>query len=325
MVSVQARGGNYLLNIGPRGNGSIVGFESDVLHSIGSWLVKHSDAVMGASATEFGGQSWGEVIVNDNEFFLHVMDWPKEGELTLPGLANKVNNVYEDGTSNELDWHRDGDDLIIELPDHSPDDILPVIKAEFEGDLSIIPEDTVSSDSDNTWSIESDEIEGGYNYADQGNYSNTEQTNVRQTAYLEAENDEPVYLDLKADADEDKQYKIEIGDYSKEVTGEELNHLVDGPINLPAKEVVPLTIKLAVPEHENEDMGMEFKSAYLTPVSNASSIKEIVKHYEDDEKVIKHLKGFEQLFAQYKEQGMILEKSYEALKIGMDSLAEKWK
>ena len=219
LVSVQARGGNYLLNIGPRGDGSVVGFESDVLHSIGDWLGKHPDAVLGASATEFGGQPWGEVTVNDNDLFLHVMDWSENGELALPGLANKVTDVSEDGTSNKLDWHREGDDLIIELTDTPTDDILPVIKTKFEGELSVIPTNTVFSDSDNTWSIENEEINAGYNYADKGNYSNTKQTKVRQTAYLGAENDELVYLDLKADADKDKRYKIQIGDYAQEVTG----------------------------------------------------------------------------------------------------------
>src|SRR5699024_11975406 len=82
--------------------------------------------------------------------------------------------------------------------------IQPVMKAEFEGELSIIPEETVSADANNTWSITDENIGEGYNYADEGNYSNTKQTNIRQTAYIETNSEEPVYLDLSVEADEDK-------------------------------------------------------------------------------------------------------------------------
>ncbi|MCF7853394.1 MAG: alpha-L-fucosidase [Candidatus Pacebacteria bacterium] len=38
---VLARGGNYLLNIGPRGDGSVVEFEAQVLRGIGRWIEKN--------------------------------------------------------------------------------------------------------------------------------------------------------------------------------------------------------------------------------------------------------------------------------------------
>lgn len=350
LVSIQARGGNYLLNIGPRGDGSIVDFEADVLQSIGDWLDQHPDAVLGASATEFSEQSWGEVTVNDNNLYLHVMDWPEDGKLKLPGLANKVTTVSEDMNSKNLDWTRDGNDLIVSLPENPKDDILPVMKAEFEGELSIIPEETVSADANNTWSITDENIDEGYNYADEGNYSNTKQTNIRQTAYIETNSEEPVYLDLSVEADEDKRYKVGVGDYSEEFTGEELDNLVAGPINLPKNEVVPIDIKLADPSHKNEEMEMTFNSAYLAPISSSSSIKEIVNYYEENgleneeahairmhlnaierfeeteasDKVVKHLKGLNELLDHYKEQELISEKAYDALKVSAESLNDKW-
>lgn len=346
LVSVQARGGNYLLNIGPRGDGSIVGFESDVLHAIGDWLDQHPDAVLGASATEFGGQSWGEVTVNDDNLFLHVVDWPEDGELTLPGLANKVTHVSEDGTSNKLDWHRDENDLVVHLPDSPTDDVLPVMKVEFKGELSVIPKSTVFVDSNKALSIGSDEINNGYNYADEGNYSNTEQTNVRKTVYVAAKNNTAVYIDLKADANENKRYNIKVGNHSQEVTGKELNDITSGVIDLPANEVLPLTITLADPLYANEDMDIEIKSVYLVPLSNTSSIKDIVKHYEEDgidteaayilkthldavgsfektepeNEMINPFKGLGKLLDYHKEQDMISDKSYTALKSGMNAI-----
>ncbi len=38
LIRVVGTGGHYLLNIGPRGDGSVVEFERDVLRGIGAWL-----------------------------------------------------------------------------------------------------------------------------------------------------------------------------------------------------------------------------------------------------------------------------------------------
>jgi alpha-L-fucosidase len=42
LTKVVTHGGNYLLNIGPRGDGSIVEFEAEVLRGIGQWLSQNS-------------------------------------------------------------------------------------------------------------------------------------------------------------------------------------------------------------------------------------------------------------------------------------------
>ena len=51
LSEARARGGNYLLNIGPKGDGSIVPFEAEVLRGIGTWLREHPAALeVGRSA-----------------------------------------------------------------------------------------------------------------------------------------------------------------------------------------------------------------------------------------------------------------------------------
>lgn len=45
LVEARAHGGNYLLNIGPMGDGAIVPFEAQVLHGIGAWLRAHPGAL----------------------------------------------------------------------------------------------------------------------------------------------------------------------------------------------------------------------------------------------------------------------------------------
>ena len=45
LVKIVSRGGNYILNIGPRGDGTVVEFEADVLRGVGTWVKANAEAV----------------------------------------------------------------------------------------------------------------------------------------------------------------------------------------------------------------------------------------------------------------------------------------
>lgn len=53
LIKVISRGGNYLLNIGPRGDGSVVEFERDVLVEMGKWIKANAEAIYGTRANPF--------------------------------------------------------------------------------------------------------------------------------------------------------------------------------------------------------------------------------------------------------------------------------
>mgnify|MGYP006391007123 CR=1 FL=1 len=50
LINVVAHGGNYLLNIGPASDGSVVPFEDEVIRRIGGWLKDNGEAVYGTSS-----------------------------------------------------------------------------------------------------------------------------------------------------------------------------------------------------------------------------------------------------------------------------------
>jgi len=94
LIKVAARGGNYLLNIGPRGDGSVVEFEKDVLLQIGAWLQQNGDAIYGSHANPFDTTfSWGEVTAKNNRIYLHLLQEPAQGTITLPGLSGQIAKV----------------------------------------------------------------------------------------------------------------------------------------------------------------------------------------------------------------------------------------
>jgi len=94
LVEVVSRGGNYLLNIGPRGDGSIVEFEREVLAGIGGWMKQNGEALYGAKAQPFRQLEFGHAAVKPGKLYLFVRDWPKDGRLRLPGLKTKLTGAY---------------------------------------------------------------------------------------------------------------------------------------------------------------------------------------------------------------------------------------
>jgi alpha-L-fucosidase len=85
LIKVVAHGGNYLLNIGPASDGSVVPFEAEVIRSIGSWLSENGDAIYGAQPSPFDEEfEWGDVTVKGDNMYLHLTGkYPEEGYIEL--------------------------------------------------------------------------------------------------------------------------------------------------------------------------------------------------------------------------------------------------
>jgi alpha-L-fucosidase len=85
-VQVVSRGGNYILNIGPEGDGSVVPYEADVLRGVGDWLKGRGEAIYSTTAEPFRKLDFGYATVGENKLYLFVKDLPADGTLHLPGL-----------------------------------------------------------------------------------------------------------------------------------------------------------------------------------------------------------------------------------------------
>ena len=82
LIEVVAHGGNYLLNIGPASDGSVVQFEAEVIRSIGRWLYENGDAIYGTRPSPFKNAvfDWGHVTVKDNVMYLLLTgEYPEVG------------------------------------------------------------------------------------------------------------------------------------------------------------------------------------------------------------------------------------------------------
>jgi alpha-L-fucosidase len=140
LVQVASRGGNYLLNIGPKGDGSVVEFEADVVRGVGRWLQANGEAIFGSQPQPFRRLSFGYVTAKPGKLYLLVRKWPGDGRLELPGLQNRLRRAYflTDAKQTELHVDNSGTRAVDVTPGRETPP-LTVVVAEYNGNLNVIP------------------------------------------------------------------------------------------------------------------------------------------------------------------------------------------
>jgi alpha-L-fucosidase len=99
LIDIISKGGNFLLNVGPTGAGIIPVPSVERLQQVGAWMAINKEAVYGTTGSPFKKQPiWGrctqKVKGNTTTLYLHVINWPVEGKLVVPGLQNKIKKAY---------------------------------------------------------------------------------------------------------------------------------------------------------------------------------------------------------------------------------------
>ena len=90
LSSAAARGGNLLMNLGPRGDGRIDPVDQEILAGIGDWLEANGPAIYATQRTPLPVQAWGQSTRDGDTLYLHVHDWPRDGRLIVGGLRSDI-------------------------------------------------------------------------------------------------------------------------------------------------------------------------------------------------------------------------------------------
>lgn len=142
IAKTAAKGGNTLLNIGPRGDGVIDPADSAILEGIAQWMRVNGESIHGSSRTPLDRQSWGDSTVKGDRLYLHVFEWPAKRELVVGGLESSVRKVYllGDARRGALPFHWTKDhDLAIRVPAEAPDVVDTVMVVETAGAVTARP------------------------------------------------------------------------------------------------------------------------------------------------------------------------------------------
>jgi len=139
-------GGNLLLDIGPKADGTIPEEEVSVLKELGRWTNKHHDAIYGTEAGIPLGHYYGATTLSKEKDILYLfLDGKPNGPLLIKGLKNQVNRIWVVGNGTKLNWKVVGKSywsevpglLYIEVPERVLDDQVTVIAVLLKGKVDL--------------------------------------------------------------------------------------------------------------------------------------------------------------------------------------------
>ena len=140
LIDIASKGGNYLLNVGPKSDGTFPEESIERLKDIGKWMKVNGEAIYATKASPLDSLPWGRCTMKENgdntSLYLFVFDWPTDGKLHVPGLKDKIisSKLLMNGETLSVDKGDGG--VIINVPSYAPDDVASVVKLEVKGKIN---------------------------------------------------------------------------------------------------------------------------------------------------------------------------------------------
>jgi alpha-L-fucosidase len=152
LIDIASKGGNYLLNVGPKPDGSFPQESINILKEMGEWMKVNSEAIYGTSASPFGLFDWGRCTKKQNgkntTLYFSVFDWPKDGKLVIPNFKNSVSAAKFLANGKAVKTNVKDNTLTITLPAEALNTIATVIKVDVKGAVeaaAIAPKDKMKA------------------------------------------------------------------------------------------------------------------------------------------------------------------------------------
>ncbi|MCD6404353.1 MAG: alpha-L-fucosidase [Planctomycetes bacterium] len=145
LVTAAAGEGNYLLNIGPKPDGTVRREETDRLRAIGAWLKVNGEAVYGCERCELTSEMIGMWTRRGNTGYLNVFRWPgTEAVMPLVDTKPRSATLLATGERLKVKLEQNGRLVISGLPRRPPDPCVSVIKVRFDGKPRALKEKDLS-------------------------------------------------------------------------------------------------------------------------------------------------------------------------------------
>lgn len=145
-VDAVSYGGNLLLDIGPKEDGTIPEEQVHILKELGAWNKKHGDAIFGTIPGLPQGHFYGPSTLSKDSTSLYLfLPGKTSGNVMLKGLKNKIKKITVVGEGSSLDhkvvgkisWSPVPGLVYITVPERVQDRYVTVLKLELEDELSL--------------------------------------------------------------------------------------------------------------------------------------------------------------------------------------------
>jgi alpha-L-fucosidase len=123
LIDVAAKGGNYLLNVGPTAEGIIPAPSVDRLTLMGAWLRTNGEAIYATDRlTQFreGDSVFFTKKPDDRTVYATLTEWPEGNEIRLTRVAPDPDTaIHLLGYAHPLPWRTEAPTTVITLPDYA--------------------------------------------------------------------------------------------------------------------------------------------------------------------------------------------------------------
>jgi alpha-L-fucosidase len=126
--------GNYLLNIGPKGDGSIPEPSVRVLREVGEWMAVNGHTIYESDPCQVRRSNYASFTRAGNTLYMHVHFWPGE-YVAISGLMTKVKSAKLVKTGEAVAFKQDDFRVrFTDLPAEAPDYPITTIAIECESE-----------------------------------------------------------------------------------------------------------------------------------------------------------------------------------------------
>ncbi len=94
LVETTSKNGNFLLNVGPDGEGVIPAGSAGRLREVGRWMAENADSIRGCGAANLPVPKWGRFTARGSRLYVHIFQWPADGQLRLPPLPGTIRRAF---------------------------------------------------------------------------------------------------------------------------------------------------------------------------------------------------------------------------------------
>ncbi|MFV0377934.1 MAG: alpha-L-fucosidase [Mangrovibacterium sp.] len=149
LVDCIGMGGNLLLDIGPKADGTIPEEQVKILKELGRWTNKHKEAIYGTRAGISLDHFYGRSSLNaDGDILYLYVPYKPNGPLMIKGLKNPINRIWVVGEGSKLNWKVVGKAywsevpgvVHIDLPESVQDEQVTVIAVLLKGKADLYRE-----------------------------------------------------------------------------------------------------------------------------------------------------------------------------------------
>jgi alpha-L-fucosidase len=125
--------GNYLLNIGPKADGTIPQESVTILTEVGGWLSRNGESIHGSEPCQPSRSNYASFTRKGNTLYMHVYFWPGD-YVAIAGLMAGVKSARMLATGKEVKFEQDKFRVrFTGLPMQAPDHPVTTIAIECDG------------------------------------------------------------------------------------------------------------------------------------------------------------------------------------------------